>query len=406
MAQEEKILLDLDEVFHYKNLSDRHRKIMAGVCVAVFVIGLLSFAKDYFKKPKKEVIRPCYVQTRLVIQKDSPVYIESFGTLVTLYDVNIQSQVTGQIWEVHFEEGDRVSKGDMLFTIDPREYKADLDKAEASLAEDLADLKLSRDTLERNRSLVKKELISKQDFEDYQTNVAASEARVQLDRAEIALKKINLDYCYIRAPIGGITGKRLVDPGNIVIANSGPTLVNIKSNDPLYIDFTVPERELPRVRDAMAKSKLKVEINVEGDKSGPYSGQLYFIDNTVDDMTGTVALRAEIPNKEGLLWVGQFVKVRLILGIDKNAILAPYQAVRIGKKGSYLFVVTPDDRADLRQVVPTYLEGDYIVIEKGVEVGEKAVVVGQLGLSPGVPVVEVEKKGDQEDQNKGKEKDK
>jgi len=351
-------------------------------------------------RPRKKAVEPRPVQTALVIKKDAPVYIDSFGTLTPINDVNIQAQITGKVLQVNFKEGDDVSEGDALFLIDPSEYEAQLKESEATLLKSRADLKLKQDTLERNRTLLAKELISQQDFEEYQTNVSTAEATVKLNEASVDLARINLGYCYVKAPIDGVTGKRLVDPGNIVTANTGPTLVNIKSVDPFYIDFTISEKELPRVRDAMKKETLKVKISPTGDDSGPYEGNLIFIDNTVDDLTGTVALRALVSNKERKLWAGQFVLVRVILSIAKNATLAPYQAVSIGQDGPYLFVVTKDNKADLRLLTLGEREGDYLVVTKGVTPKERVVTIGRLGLAPGMPVKDTAK--DQAEKGKKK----
>ena len=388
MNQKDKALLDLDRIFHYKNLSDQSRKIISVICVLIFFVAAVSMVSKYSKKPEVHKILPRLIETGLVIQKNASIYVESFGTLTPINNVDIKSQVTGKVKEARFAEGDEVAEGDLLFIIDPKPFEAELEKAKAALAEDLADLKLKTDTVERNRSLVEKNLISEQTFEEYQTEEVLAGAKVQLDHADLELAKINLDYCYIRSPIKGLTGKRLVDPGNIVSANTGPTLVNIKSDDPFYIDFTIPERKLPGLRKAMTEGKLEVKIKVDGDDGGPYAGELDFLDNTVDDMTGTVSLRAIVPNKDRALWAGQFVRIRLILGIKENAVLAPYEAVRIGQKGPYLFVVMKDNKADLRQLVTGDREDDYIIVDKGVSPGEKVVTSGQLGLSPGVPVME------------------
>jgi multidrug efflux system membrane fusion protein len=288
----------------------------------------------------------------------------------------------------------------MLFTIDPAPYKADLDKAEAALAQDTADLKLAKDTLARNQKLFDKELISQQDLDQYQTDVASLEAKTKLDNANIELARINLGYCFIHSPIDGLTSKRLVDPGNVVTANDGPTLVNIKTIDPLYMDFTVPEIELDRIRKAMKEGTLKVELAVTGSDDYSYSGELHFLDNTVDNSTGTVLLRAIFPNEEKALWAGQFVRVRLILYIQKDAVLVPYEAVQLGREGSYLFAVTPDNKADLRTVTTGNRENDHIIIEKGaVKVGEKVVTAGHLGLSPGVTVADVTRQKTDAEQN-------
>jgi multidrug efflux system membrane fusion protein len=351
----------------------------------LIVIVFLSIA-GCSKKEVKHEIPPRPVETAVADQKDVPIYIDSFGSLTSINNVDIKSQVTGKILDAHFKEGDMVKKGDLLFSIDPSEFKANLDKAVAAVAQDTADLKMKRDTLERNRKLVEQNLVSKQDFEKYETDVTSAEAKLSLDQANVELEKINLEYCSIKSPIDGITGKRLVDPGNIVPANTGATLVNIKSIDPLYVDFTIIERDLERARSSMAESKLTVQIIT--DDGNKYSGSLEFLDNAVDNTTGTISLRATIPNPDKKLWSGQFVRVRLILGIEKNAVIVPYSAVQIGQKGYYLFAVTSDNKADLRFVKVGSRQEDDIVIKDGVKSGEKIVTVGQMGLAPGVSVMD------------------
>jgi len=355
--------------------------------IIILIIALFVAKVLLKKKPHKEIL-PRPVETALAIEQDAQYYIDSFGNLYPPNDVNIIAQVTGEIKEVNFVEGDEVKKGDLLFTIDPSPYQATLDKARAALMDDLADLKLKKITLERNKKLFEKELISQQDFDTYQTDFSSAEAKVRLDAAEVELAKINLEYCYVRSPVDGLTGKRQVDLGNIVSANAGPTLVNVKTIDTLFVDFTIPEGDLPEVRKAMQEGKLKVELTLGEDITHTYAGVLELIDNTVNNATGTVLLRASVSNKERALWAGQFVRVRLILGIDKGAVLVPYEAVQLGQKGSYLFVITADEKADLRIVNVGMRQKDSIVIKDGVKKGEKVVVSGQMGLSPGVKVIE------------------
>ena len=354
--------------------------------IMALVFPLLALNSCAEKKPPAKEMPPRPVHTAIVIQKDVPIYIDSFGFLSSPSNIDIRSQVTGKIQEVHFNEGDAVKKGDLLFSIDPSEYQADLDKATAQLTLDEQDLKLKKDLVERNKRLVEQKLIAEQDFEKYQTDAAMAEARIKVDHAMIEKAKIDLDYCSIEAPADGITGKRQVDPGNIVTENSGPVLVNIKMMDPLYVDFTIIERDLARARSSMEASKLSVEIIADGKE---YAGTLQFLDNAVDDTTGTVSLRAVVSNPDKKLWAGEFVKVRLILGTEKNALLVPYETIQIGRKGYYLFVVTPDNKADLRNAIQGSRQDNLIVVKEGVKSGEKVVTVGQMGLSPGATVIDV-----------------
>jgi len=360
--------------------------LQMAVIACVIIAGFFIFKGCFAKKPVAQM-PPRPVDVGVAFQKDAPVYLESFGNLYSLNNVDIKAQVTGQLKEVNFMEGADVKKGDLLFTIDPASFQAKLDKARAALNQDLANLKLKKVTFERNKVLFDKQLISKQDFDQYTADLAGAEAQVRLDNAEVELAKINLDYCYIRSPVDGLSGKHQVDIGNIVTANDGPTLVNIKTIDELYVDFTVTETDLNRVREAMKEGVLKVELST--DNSGKvYSGDLTLLDNAVDNTTGTFLLRATVSNKNRELWAGQFVTVRLILGIEKNATQVPYDAVQLGQKGSYLFVVTPDNKADLRIVKIGNRQQDNIVVEEGIKPGEKVVTAGQLGLSPGASVID------------------
>ena len=354
------------------------------------------------------------VETEDAVMKDVPVYIESFGNLYSPFNVDVKSQVTGEIKEVHFKDGDIVTKGAPLFTIDPSQYQATLDHALAQLAQDQSQLQFKQNTLDRNKNLLERELISKQDYDKFQTDVESAKAQISLDNADVNLAKINLNYCYITSPLNGVCGKRQVDPGNVITANSGPSLVNIKSISPLYIDFTVPERDLTTVREAMSQSRLKVEINPEAQENPdktqaaaaaqlkPAYGELHFLDNTVDNVTGTIQLRAVVQNNDRKLWAGQFVKVHLHLQTQKNAIVIPYQAVQMGQRNdrafSYVYVVTPDKKAQMRDVITGSKVDDFtIVVTSGVAAGETVITTGQMGLHDGSPVNETPEVPGQQD---------
>jgi len=358
---------------------------------AILFLFIFSHIRGYAIKRLRSRVFPRPVHVAATIKKDVPIYIDSFGTMDAHYNVDIIAQVTGKLKEVHYKSGAEVKKGELLFTIDPSEYKAALEKARATLAEDSADLRLKKETLERNRMLFEKKLISQQEFDNYQTDVSMAEAKLEMNNANLELARINLEYCYIDAPISGVTNKHQLDAGNIVTANSGSALTNIKTIDNLHAYFTVPEKFLPKIRKAMSHAKLKVLVIPQGDDKTSYSGEVDFINNEVDNETGTITIRATIPNEGRALWPGQFVTVRLILGTEKDAVLVPYEAVSLGQKGSYLFVVTSDNKADLRIINTGGMEGDNIVVKKGVAFGESVVTAGQLGLSPGIPVIDVAK---------------
>ncbi|MDP8298311.1 MAG: efflux RND transporter periplasmic adaptor subunit [Candidatus Tantalella remota] len=395
-----------------KNLQEKvlkyakaNKRILKLIGTLLLVMIITSHIRGCQIRNHKAPVQPRPVHTALAFKKTVPIYVDSFGTLSSPENVDIKAQVTGKILEVNFTQGQEVKKGDLLFTIDPKEYKAEVDKAEGALAESVEDLKLKTDTFERNKQLFEKELISAQDFDTYKTDMSAAAAATQFNAAELEMAKINLEYCYISSPINGLTGKRQVDLGNIVPANTGPVLVNVKRVDELYLDFTLPERDLDKVRKAMKEGTLTVEITVPGEKDKKYEGKLEFIDNTVDDATGTFALRAIVKNGGRALWSGQFVDVRLILGSETAAVLVPYEAAQIGKNGYYVFAVGKKNKADLRLVTVGSRQGDSIVIEKGVEDGEKVVTEGQLGLSNGIPVVDMAKYEKKDKKKKEKKSD-
>jgi len=369
-----------------KKFYEKYKKFIIAACVVIVFFWVI---KPLLFKPKQTLIPPRGVQTALAVKKNMPVTIESFGNLTALNNVNISPQVSGQIKEVSFNEGDKVAKGALLFTIDPAPYDADLAKAKASLAQDQADLQFKRDLMMRNEQLVKKDLISKQDFEKCQTDVQSAEAKIDLNRAQVDTAQINLAYCYIKSPIDGITGKRLVDIGNIVSANSGTVLVNVKTIDPLYIDFTISERDIDRVRSVVGTESLKVKINPEESRKS-FDGALQFIDNSVNNSTGTLLLRASVANKESALWAGEFVSVVLFIGERKGVVTVPAEAVQTGKNGPYSLVINKDNAVELRLVKTSDKFEGNITIDSGLEENERVVTQGHLGLSPGMKVIVLE----------------
>ena len=304
-----------------------------------------------------------------VITKDVPLYLDEIGTCAAYETVQLQAQVSGVIIGRHFQDGSDVKKGDLLFTIDSRPYQAALDQAKAQAA-------LDQVTLKRQEDLRRRNVIAQQDYDTAVANAQKSEAA-----AEAA--QVNYDYCFIKSPINGRIGLRNVDIGNLVGPSTG-ALVTIQGLDPIYTDFTVAENDLPRVRKYLGGANVKVETYLADDSITPRLGDLYFIDNAVQPGSGTVKARGVTPNPDRALWPSQFVRVRFILDMLKDATLVPSQAVQVSQSGPFVFVVKPDNTVDLRPVVPGQpQQGDLTVIESGVKSGEAVVVTGQLALSPG-----------------------
>ena len=325
------------------------------------------------------------VTVATVTQKTVPVEVGVIGNGEAYSTVVVKSQVDGQLHSVYFQEGQDVKEGDQLFTIDPRPYDAALMQADANLARDLAQEKNARAQADRAQKLYEDGLISKEQNDQFHTNAGALEAAVRADQAAVENARILLGYCSIRSPLGGRTGKLLVHVGNIVKAND-TALVEINQISPLYVSFSVPEQYLQEVKAYQARGKLKVEAIPPQDEARAEQGVLTFFNNTVDNTTGSILLRATFHNAEKRLWPGQFVNVVLRLTSRPNAVVAPTQAVQTGQAGHYVFVVDPNLTVNSRPVVVGPTIGGETVIEKGLRVGDKVVTDGQLRLYPGAKV--------------------
>ena len=325
---------------------------------------------------------PATVVVATAIARDVPVYIDAVGKIAAREVVSIQPQVSGRITRIHFNDGADVKVGDPLFTIDPRPYQAQLKEAEANLAEAEAALNLAKVNFARVETVSDPRAISRQDYDTKKIAVETAEAQVKQHRAAVDNARLNLEYCSIRSPINGRAGQRTVDIGNVVTANSGSLLV-IQRLDPVYADFTITENDLTAVQRNMANHTLRVDVRLPDDGAKPREGKLTFLDNAVQDGTGTVKLRATIVNSDRQFWPGRFAKVRLILSMVRNAVLVPAEAPQLSAKGSFVYVVKEDSTAELRQVKVGQRQDEFVVMDDGVKAGERVVVKGQLGVTPG-----------------------
>jgi membrane fusion protein, multidrug efflux system len=325
---------------------------------------------------------PAPVSVVTAITQDVPLYMDEVGRCVAREVVSVQPEVSGRITEIHFQDGVDVKKGDLLFTIDPRPFRAQLDSAEANLAQSKAALDFARIQFERVKDLVESRAIARQDYDTRKNAVDVGEAQVKQYEAAVESARLNLEYTAIHSPIDGRVGHRLVDVGNVVTANS-TALLSIERLDPIYADFTVTENDFSTVQRNSANRTLKVEVHPPDDPGKPVVGQLTFLDNSVQTSSGTVLLRATAPNADHHLWPGQFVNIRLVLATMSGAVLLPAAAPQDSAKGSFVYVVNQDSTAELRPVKLGQRQGDLIVVEQGVKSGERVVLNGQLGVMPG-----------------------
>lgn len=318
-------------------------------------------------------------------QRNMPVQVTAIGNVQAYSTVTIQSLVDGEIQQAHFTQGQDVKKGQLLFTIDPRPFRAALHQAEANLARDKAQAEYAQAEASRYTQLVKAGIVSQIQYEQFTSNAQALEAAVKADEAAVENAKIQLSYCSIYAPITGRTGSLLVYPGNLVKSNS-TNLVVINQLSPIYVDFSVPEQYLPQIKGFQAHGRLRVLAYPSGQETNSSTGILTFINNTVDNSTGTIELKGTFGNGDRRLWPGQFVNVILDLSVQKDATVVPIQAVQDGERGKYVYVIKPDHTAEYRPVeVGNTLDG-YTVVKKGINPGETVVTNGQLRLFPGAKV--------------------
>lgn len=328
--------------------------------------------------------RPVAVRVAPAAVKDVPVEVQAIGRIVSSHSVQLRAQVSGTLVAARFTEGQAVRKGDVLVEIDRRPFEAALAEAKARLVQDRVRAENARADAARYDELVRKEFVTRQQYDAARANAAALEAAVAADAAAVQRAELNLSYCTIRAPISGRTGRRLVDPGNLVEAGSPDPLVTLEAVKPVLAEFSIPERHLAALR---ARRGEPPTVAVRASPGAPeLTGTVSFVNNTVDPTTGTLLLRARIPNEDEPLWPGQTVDVRLRIAERARAVVVPASAVAAGQQGDYAYVVTPDGKAQLRSVEVEQSGEAEAVIGKGISAGELVVTEGQLKLRPDVPV--------------------
>ena len=346
-------------------------------CIAALTLfGCAKKAPPAFERP------PAPVSVAAAISQNVPLYLDEVGRCVAREVVSVQPEVSGRITEIHFTDGSDLRKGAALFTIDPRPFQAQLNAAEANLAQSKASLDLAKIQFARVQDLVESRAIARQDYDTRKNAVDVAGAQVKQNEAAVESAHLNLEYTSIRSPIDGRAGHRLVDVGNVVTANTS-TLLSIERLDPIYADFTVTENDFSVVQRHTSRGTLKVEVRLPDELDKPFSGQLTFLDNAVQSSSGTVLLRATVPNGSHRLWPGRFVNVRLVLATVPGAVLVPAATPQDSAKGPFVYVVKDDSTAESRPVKLGQRQGDLIVIEQGLKPGERVVINGQIAVTPG-----------------------
>jgi len=354
------------------------------------------------------------VEVAPVTQQDVPIQIKSIGNVEAQSTIAVRSQVEGTLMSVGFVPGQEVKKGAVLFTIDPRPLQAQLSTAEANLLKSMASVRQGNDIVARDEAtaandrvvvardlrLVEAGVIPREQYDNDVAKLRSSEATVRADQSSVANlqaaqkaeeatvqnARVQLSYTTIRAPLAGKTGNLAVTAGNLVRANDTTSMVTITTSSPIYVTFSVPERDLVRIRQSSGKEGLVVRGEIPGDESNPVMGKLSLVDNTVDPATGTVKLKATFVNDDRRLYPGQFVNVVMTLGTAMQAIVIPTQAVQVGQDKSFVYVAKADGTVEIRTVKTGTTMESMTVIEDGLKPGEQVVTDGQLRLVPGAKV--------------------
>ncbi|HVU37237.1 MAG TPA: efflux RND transporter periplasmic adaptor subunit [Opitutales bacterium] len=333
--------------------------------------------------------------------RDVPVYLEADGQTIAFQSVNIVAQVGGQIVEMPFQQGSMVKKGDKLAVIDQAPYLAAVQKAQGQLDTDRANLKLAQDNVERNKTLLPQQYISQQQYDASVAQVAALQGQVQVDDALLKTAQINLDYTTITAPVDGMVGNYRINLGNVVKANDLP-ITTIQALNPIYADFVISESSFPLLRrhfDANS-GKLTVHVSSLSDPTIQEDGELTILGNSIGLNTGTISLRATLPNDQRQFWPNQPVHVRILLDTLKGAIVIPETCVQLSQQGEYVFVVGAPAQAgglpaaEMRQVqTGTSLDDGTKVITSGLKPGDQVIVEGQIFLAQGMPLMVMQADG-------------
>src|ERR1043166_2630115 len=310
---------------------------------------------------------PVPVTTASVVQKAMPIEIRVIGTAEPYSTVAIRAQITGQLESVNFAEGDDVRQGQLLFSLDRRPLEAALQQAEANLARDMAQAANASVQAKRFEDLAKRGIATREQVDTSQTGAAALNATVEADRAAVENAKVQLQYATITAPIAGRTGALQVHEGNLVRATDTNALVTINQVTPLYVGFAVPEARLGQLRKLLAQGALTVTAAPPNDDGPPAGGKISFVDNAVDQTTGTIRIKATFPNTDRRLWPGQYVNVVVKLSTDPHAIVVPTPAVQAGQQGPFVFVVKQDQTVELRPITVEREDDMETIIQSGLQ---------------------------------------
>lgn len=361
---------------------------MTKILVSIFsllALSCLCLSLNPASAQEKPKAKAAPVLAGEAVRGSIPVTLTAVGTVEASEVVEIKARINGLLRKVHFEEGSDVREGDPLFSLDSRDLEAQLRSARAGLDRIRAQLKKAGEDKRRNDDLLRQGLISRDQQETTDTALAALQAELREAEAAVEAAAVDLSHAEIRSPLNGRTGVLQLNAGNMVKANADSPMVVISRVEPVNVRFSVPEAQLSAIMAAQAKAPLRVTARPAG-VSEAVSGSLFFIDSAVDSKTGTITLKARFANDGRQLWPGQFADVTLEVGTMQDAVLVPERAVAPGAEGEYVFVILPDNTVEYRTVRTGLRHGDLVVVESGLNGGERIVLDGHLRLTPGAAV--------------------
>jgi multidrug efflux system membrane fusion protein len=343
----------------------------------------IAFASCSSKAPKQELAPPAVpVQTASVEVRDVPLFFEAMGVVKSARSADVKPQVTGMIKEVHFNEGQWIDEGVLLYTLEDAPYTIRVQEAEAQAEQNRAHLGNATKKLERYKSLSKQDLIAEVEWDELETKVSLHQAMLKADEARLATARLDLEHCKIRAPISGLAGKSALHAGNIA---SFESLVTLTTTDPLFVDFSITEKELLQITIAAPS----IKVYAAGNQECLGLGKVTFMDHAIDSKTGMLAATAKLAKGHKPLWPGQSLRVHLYFGKKENALLIPIRAVRTNQDGPYIFRVKEDNTVEICSIKLGPEEKGQIVVEEGLDGSSKVVIEGQLRLSPGSKIEDV-----------------
>ena len=360
--------------------------LTTALLTGIFAAGMIWWHQSKAEPPKEAPQPPAPVVAAIVEAHPVPIYLRGVGTVIAFNNVVLRSQITGPLVKVSFRQGETVHKGDVLAEIDPRPYKAQLDQAIANRDRDQAQLDNAQANLGRYVPLEAKGFATGQLVDTQKAQVAQLQAAVKSDEAVIENAQVNLSYTKLTAAIDGVTGIRQIDEGNIIHPGDANGLVDLTQIQPISLIFTLPQTMFPEIQQEMDKGPVKVLAYSQDDKIKLDEGELLLIDNQIIQTTGTIRLRATFPNARRLLWPGELVNARLLLRTEPEGLTVAAGAVQQGPTGAYVYVVLPDQSAQVRPVGVAQISEGQALISSGLKAGETVVVDGQYKLQPGTRV--------------------